>query len=136
MVGGRLEKAPPHGGDSALIVALVKDLNFLYSGCDGGAMAELKFNCLGCGTEITLAASPGRRDECPTCGADLHVCRNCRHYDRTVYNECRETSADVVREKDRANFCDFFVLAGPGASGADMKNELFAAAEALFKKKP
>lgn len=97
-------------------------------------MAEVRFNCFSCSTEIVMAFAPGRRDECPKCGADVHVCRNCTHYDRNAYNECREPSAEVVREKDRANFCDFF-LAGVMKAAGDQKKDLRAAAEALFKKK-
>jgi hypothetical protein len=51
-----------------------------------------------------------------------------------LYNECREPQADVVREKERANFCDYFSasdkIGGPGKDNDALKN----AAEALFKK--
>jgi len=95
------------------------------------------FICFSCKTEIALGHPPGRRDECPKCGADLHVCRNCRHYDSAAYNECREPSAEVVREKERSNFCDFFQPADPRGAGAtvDRQKDLRSAAEALFKKK-
>ena len=98
-------------------------------------MAEVVLKCFNCGTELRFMSTPGRRDDCSKCGADVHVCRNCQHYDRAAYNECRETSAEVVREKDRSNFCDFFVV-GVGTGGAgDKKKDLLSAAEALFKKK-
>ncbi len=80
----------------------------------------------------------GRREECPSCGSDVHVCKNCQHYDPKIYNECREPQAEVVREKDRSNFCDFFVPGGPGNgqnSAKDRAAELLAQAEALFKKR-
>lgn len=102
-------------------------------------MAEIRFQCFSCGAEIISAHPPGRREDCSKCGADLHACKNCRHYDRAAYNECRESSAEVVREKERANFCDFFVVNSQGAaagSAADRQKDLRAAAEALFKKKP
>ncbi|HVK60377.1 MAG TPA: hypothetical protein VM432_02455 [Bdellovibrionales bacterium] len=85
---------------------------------------------------MSFSGQPGRRDDCPKCGADVHACMNCRHYDPKVYNECKETSADRVQEKDRSNFCDHFsakVLGG--ASAADVAKDLRSAAEALFKKK-
>jgi hypothetical protein len=96
----------------------------------------MKLVCFKCSNEIALVGTGvavGRRDECPKCRSDLHVCKNCQHYDAKVYNECRETSADVVREKDRANFCDFFVPGGQGAKKDDAA-ALKAKAEALFKK--
>jgi len=77
----------------------------------------------------------GFRAECHQCRNDVHVCKNCDFYDPKVYNECRETSAEVVRERDRANYCEYFQprsgSAGVGPSKEDM---LKAAAEALFKK--
>jgi hypothetical protein len=95
---------------------------------------EVKLKCFSCQKEIAVSGIIGRRDECPHCRADVHVCKNCEFYDAKVYNECRETSADVAREKDRANFCDFF-LPSKGSSGQiDKAAALKAAAEALFKK--
>lgn len=76
----------------------------------------------------------GRRDECLFCKSDLHVCKNCLMYDPKSYNECKEPSADVVKEKERANFCDFFKAKADGAV-VDQKAKLMSAAEALFKKK-
>jgi hypothetical protein len=32
----------------------------------------------------------------------------CRHYDTAKAKACRETAADEVRDKTRANFCDWF----------------------------
>lgn len=90
--------------------------------------------CFQCSHKIELSGVPGRREECPACHADLHVCRNCQHYDPKVYNECREPQADRVQEKDRANFCDYFIV-GAGAGGTDNRDKLRAAAEALFRKK-
>lgn len=90
--------------------------------------------CHKCGLETVFTENVGRRDECGKCHADLHVCKNCVHYDARVYNECKETSAEVVREKDRSNFCDYFLPGRPGAE-QDRQKDLRAAAEALFKKK-
>lgn len=98
-------------------------------------MSQLvKLNCFSCGKELNFPLGVGRRDECEHCRADVHVCKNCRFYDAKAYNECREPSAEVVREKDRANYCEYF-QAGSGAGGAQSQKDLLAAAEALFKKK-
>lgn len=64
--------------------------------------------CFDCKKEINIEGKPGRRDRCPHCGADLRVCLNCRFYDEGSYNECREPVAERVKEKDKANFCDYF----------------------------
>ena len=102
-------------------------------------MADIRFNCFECNTELQFSHPPGRRDECSKCGADVHVCRNCKNYDSKAYNECREPTADIVKEKDRSNFCDHFTPSDPGGrSASDVKKDLLSAAEALFKnmKKP
>ena len=49
-----------------------------------------------------------RRDECPRCGADLRACLNCTFYAESKANACSEPQAEPVKEKDRANYCDFF----------------------------
>lgn len=96
-------------------------------------MAEIKLTCFSCGHELSFTAPISRRDECPSCDEDVRVCKNCQFYDPKVYNECRETSADVVREKDRSNLCDYF-QPGSKSSAQKSREDLLAAAEALFKK--
>ena len=85
------------------------------------------FNCFQCGHKLSFDSIVGRRDECPQCSADVHVCRNCRFYDPKVYNECKEPTAEVVLEKDRANFCDQFEPGDQAGSGPS-KDALKAAA--------
>jgi hypothetical protein len=92
--------------------------------------------CFQCGHKMDLGAVqvPGRRDECEKCRTDLHVCRNCRHYDPKSYNECREPQSERVQEKERSNFCDYFEI-GQNTGGVSEREKLLAAADALFKKK-
>lgn len=89
--------------------------------------------CFSCGKENPFTERIGRRDECFSCHTDLHVCKNCRFYDSSAYNECKEPSADVVREKETSNFCDFFEP-GSGQFAKSKRDDLLAQAEALFKK--
>jgi hypothetical protein len=93
--------------------------------------------CFSCKKEIVIVAAQvvGRREECSHCGSDAHVCMNCAHYDRGSYNECKESQADYVKEKDRSNFCDYFAPSDKAGSAGTSKNDLMSAAEALFKKK-
>ncbi|RZF23309.1 hypothetical protein DAY19_05460 [Halobacteriovorax vibrionivorans] len=72
------------------------------------------------------------KEECPYCYASLHCCKMCKFYDKSAYNECRESSADRIVEKEKANFCDYFILKG-GSDNGDGKDDLLAAANALFK---
>lgn len=96
----------------------------------------IELNCFHCGTALKYADRIGLREECPQCHEDVHCCRNCQFYDPKVYNECREPAADKVREKERANHCDYFSPGAGEGGGGKKKDDLLAAAEALFKKKP
>ena len=67
--------------------------------------------CWKCGTRVehTPHSKFSRKDTCHHCDIDLHVCKNCKFHDPTVHNQCRETQAEWVSKKERANFCDYFV---------------------------
>ncbi|MDC7235271.1 MAG: hypothetical protein PQJ58_18710 [Spirochaetales bacterium] len=62
-----------------------------------------------------------RNSVCSSCGKDLKVCLNCIHYDRNSHNQCRESQAERVTDKDRANFCDYFEPSGKGGSSTAQK---------------
>lgn len=77
-----------------------------------------------------------RTTECPVCGADMHVCKNCRFYDTGAHYECRETVDEAVSDKEKANFCDAFMKktgegqscgkeAAGGKAAVDAFNALF-----------
>ena len=95
---------------------------------------DQKGKCWHCGSNLE-GADYGRQASCDGCGKDTHVCRNCGFYDTSYNNQCRENQADRVVEKEKFNFCDYFVARTEGGSGAPSKDDLKAAAEALFKKK-
>ncbi len=80
--------------------------------------------CHACNKEISGDLKVGRKDECPFCGADLRCCLNCVFYDRAVSKQCRETVTELVREKEKANFCEYFVFAENGIAGANEGNAL------------
>jgi len=72
--------------------------------------------CHKCGHAWTYEPPLERRAECPQCGSDARVCRNCRHFDTGYHHECREEQAEWVREKDRGNFCSYFAASAQGQS--------------------
>ena len=93
--------------------------------------------CFSCGAKRDAFDKPGRAETCPVCNADLHCCCNCEFSDPGTYNDCRETQAERVLEKDRSNFCDYFAFRqgagsrpGSGAFSGVKRNPL----DALFKK--
>jgi len=96
---------------------------------------SLDGNCWYCGEKLTYLDF-GRGDTCKKCGRDTRVCKACLFYDRNSNNECRETQADRVVDKERSNFCDYFKpQTGLKAQGTSARDVARAAAEALFKKK-
>ncbi len=80
--------------------------------------------CHSCGVTFELEGVY-RSTVCPSCGKEVKVCLNCRFYAPGAHWDCRETIPEPVRDKDRANFCDYFKPApqgnvaggGAGASG-------------------
>jgi len=90
-----------------------------------------KLACYRCGASLEALSLPlSRRDQCPECSADLHVCRMCMHYDRNVVRQCREDGAEDVTEKERPNFCEWF-KPSPKAFDPARKSEADAAKAAL-----
>ena len=65
--------------------------------------------CFRCGASLSALSLPlSRRDQCPDCSADLHICKMCVHFDKSVPRQCREDGAEDVTDKLRPNFCDWF----------------------------
>jgi len=95
---------------------------------------ETKINCHSCNKSLDLEqnAKVLRSEECPYCYASVHCCKMCEFYDSTAYNECREPSADRIVDKEKANFCDYFILKGHSGGGSN-KDDLLSAANSLFK---
>jgi hypothetical protein len=91
-------------------------------------------NCAYCFSEIP-ANNYGRQDTCDQCGRDTRICINCVHHDRAYNNQCKESQADRIVEKERSNFCDYFVAKSQSGNPAATKDAIKAAADALFKKK-
>ena len=91
--------------------------------------------CWRCGASLASLALPlGRIEECPACRSQLHVCRLCRSWDRTRPKQCREDDAEEVRDKERANFCDWFKPRSGAfdAAGAAAESAARTLADSLF----
>ena len=87
--------------------------------------------CFRCGAPLSALSLPlSRQDQCPECTVDLHVCKMCVYFDRSVPRQCREDGAEDVTEKERVNFCDWFK---PSSTAFDphRKSEADAAQNAL-----
>jgi len=94
-------------------------------------VAKLSLVCWKCGAGLDEVPQPlSKYAECLACRAELHVCRMCRFYDTSVAQACREPMADEVKDKTRANFCDYFEPrpdAWTGQDGPSARNDALAA---------
>jgi ribosome-binding protein aMBF1 (putative translation factor) len=86
---------------------------------------------------LSALSLPLRRlDVCKACNAELHVCKMCVEYDTAYAKHCREPTAEEVRQKEEANFCDHFKPKAGAYKPKDM-GEIARAKSALddlFKK--
>ncbi len=74
--------------------------------------------CWKCPLPLDASGKVAFRDLCPSCGRELHACRNCVFFLIGANHDCREDSAEPVADKERANLCDYFrPKAGLSASG-------------------
>lgn len=95
-------------------------------------MSAAPLACWKCGASLAELSLPfGRADYCRACRAEVHVCRMCRFYDVTKAKQCAEPVADLVRDKERANFCGYFEPAAgryrpPAAAADEARNALNA----------
>lgn len=96
----------------------------------------MRFSCSKCGEVIEVSERVGTRETCPHCDADLHSCRNCRFFDPGKHNQCAETQAEWVGDKEAANYCDYFqpnpVLMAKG-SHSSKRDEAKKRFDSLFK---
>ncbi len=95
----------------------------------------MAFVCWKCGASLADLSLPLRRlDECRQCHAELHVCKLCEWYSISVAKHCRETVAEEVKDKERANFCDYFKPRQDAysAKSTDAASKAQAELDALF----
>ncbi|MBT1062432.1 hypothetical protein KJY73_02550 [Bowmanella sp. Y26] len=98
-------------------------------------MAEQQ-QCWQCGQGLEGLLLPvSRRETCDACGADVHVCKQCKHYDGRY---CNEQRAEPPNDKEKANFCDYFSFASNAYQGGYQDKSAIAKAKlaALFGDSP
>jgi hypothetical protein len=61
-------------------------------------------------TLIDLPRKINFRAECPHCGADVHVCKNCRYYAPGKPNDCAVPGTEFIKDREAMNFCEEFAI--------------------------
>lgn len=92
--------------------------------------------CADCGTLLpTLTDASG---QCPQCRAELHVCRQCAHFDPGRRFECAQPILERIPDKRARNECSLFSLRvtveRDSSAGALCPEDARRAFENLFKK--
>ena len=64
--------------------------------------------CAPCGNELTIALAWSADGRCPRCGADVHTCAQCVHFDTSAAFECQQPIPARVSPKDARNACALF----------------------------
>lgn len=97
-------------------------------------MAETLY-CFRCGESLAALTPPmSRQDACPSCSYFLHVCKMCVNFDPHVVAQCREEDAEEVFDKEKANFCDWYLPSQSAfnPSGKRADENARSAADSLF----
>ena len=89
--------------------------------------------CAVCGAEQEGAIAVA--SECRGCGADLHTCTHCVHFDASAPLQCRQPIAERVAAKAARNRCQRFEVrvTAERAADSDTATSGKAAFDALFK---
>lgn len=98
-------------------------------------MPKLVITCYNCGAISELEDRLLHSTTCEKCSSYLRCCRNCRFYDPTAYNACREPQAERVKDKEKATYCEFFELTlQPQGAQNTRREESLKKLNQLFKK--
>jgi hypothetical protein len=66
-------------------------------------VASRCFNCA-----VTLPPDIDFKGNCPKCGAALHCCKQCVHFDSSTRFQCLKPIPERIAIKDQANTCQLF----------------------------
>ena len=99
-------------------------------------LEEKRHFCHKCKNELVFEVKMQRRDTCPHCGADLHACKNCEHWDPGAHNQCKEHITEYIPDREAANYCTFFTFRNGAPADDDAQLKAKAKLAALFGNKP
>ncbi len=99
-----------------------------------GAPTTDVVRCATCGRQAAPAAADEFDAVCAACGADLHTCTNCRHFDSSAPLECRKPVPERIGAKAASNECELFEAKVTQEIGSDSgrPDDPKAAFDALF----
>jgi len=94
--------------------------------------------CRACGEKRTDPEGIRFDSTCAKCGADLHSCIQCAHFDTSARFECTQPIPERIAAKRRRNTCSFYSPARSfdltGSRAVETPDDARSAFERLFKK--
>lgn len=91
--------------------------------------------CFHCG-ERSAHNAIERTSECPHCERDAKACVNCKFYEENHHHQCREPQAEWVRDKEKSNFCEYFLSIETKKNPKKTDDSLSALEKLFSAKKP
>jgi hypothetical protein len=96
------------------------------------------FACRACGEKRRDLEEIQADTLCAKCGAPLHACRQCAHFDTAARFECTQPIPERIASKNGANACTFYSPARSfdltGSRPTSTPDDARAAFDRLFKK--
>lgn len=96
------------------------------------------FACRACGEKRREMEEIRFDSTCKKCGADLHACAQCAHFDPSARFECTQPIPERIPSKKLRNTCSFYAPSRSfdlaGSRAVDTPDDARAAFERLFKK--
>jgi hypothetical protein len=100
---------------------------------------DVVFRCKHCGERVLDLEGVGFESVCRKCGASLHACSQCTHFDTSARWECAQTIPARIAAKKLGNTCALFAPAKTfdltGSRSVATPDDARAAFDALFNKK-
>ena len=96
------------------------------------------FTCRACGNKRRDFEELRTDSTCEKCGANLHSCRQCAHFDTSARFECTQPIPVRIVDKNARNACRFYAPVKSfdldGTRALDSPEDARAAFDRLFKK--
>lgn len=103
-----------------------------------GAPTSTVRRCRVCGTQQAVVGTVAIDATCSRCGADLHSCSQCAHFDASRPNQCRKPVPERIENKVKRNSCELYAPATVQEFATETpvaRDDPRDAFDALFKKK-
>ncbi|MFQ5427709.1 MAG: hypothetical protein ACE5EZ_01895 [Thermodesulfobacteriota bacterium] len=81
---------------------------------------------------MSIGEKPSRNETCPSCGRDLKACVNCRFFSPLSNRQCLEPLAELVADKEKANFCEYFYFTDSLMSSTTLQEDPLKGLKSLF----